>query len=82
MEPTPYATNFYLWAILVCQVFLGDLIPKGEKFGSKQDENGYLPKGEQLWFQRGRKQRRSSKYGEKQKGMMDLGGGQVIIGWW
>ena len=79
MELTPYATNFFLWAILVCQAFLGDLIPKGENFGSKQGENEYLLKGEQLWFKRGRKE---EKNWEKQRGIMDLGGGQVIIGWW
>ena len=64
----------------VCQAFLGDLIPKEEKFGSKQGNNEYLPKGEQLWFQRGEKEE-VAKMGET-KGMMDLGGGQVIIGWW
>ena len=30
---------------MVCQVFLGDLIPKGEKFGSKQGANEYLLRG-------------------------------------
>ena len=47
-------------------------------FGSKQCKNEYLPKGEQLWFKRRRKEEENR---EKQKGMMDLGGGQVIIGW-
>ena len=29
---------------MFCKAFLGDLIPKGEKFGLKQDKNEYLPK--------------------------------------
>ena len=53
---------------MFCQAFLGDLILKGKKFGSKQGKNEYHPKGEQFWFQKGRKRRRSSKHGEKQKG--------------
>ena len=54
MGLTPKATNFFFWVILVCQAFLGDLILKGEKFGSKQGENEYIAKGKQLCFQRGR----------------------------
>ena len=41
MELTPYATNFFLWAILVCQVFLGDLISKE----SKQSEMSIFQRG-------------------------------------
>ena len=43
MELTPQATNFLL-SYIVLQDLLGDLIPKGEKYGSKQ---GMFPtKGE------------------------------------
>ena len=45
MGLTPKATNFFFWAILICWAFLGDLILKGEKFGSKQGEHEYLSKG-------------------------------------
>ena len=45
MEPTPYATNFYLWAILVCQAFLGDLIPKGENLDQSKVKMSIFPRG-------------------------------------
>ena len=38
-------------------LFLGDLIPKGEKFGSKQGKNEYHPKGGTTLIPKGEKQR-------------------------
>ena len=64
---------------MVCQTFLGDLIPKGEKFGSKQGE-----KVKMIillrWSNFDSKGEKRKENEEKTKGMLDLGGGQVIIG--
>ena len=81
---------FFPLSYFVCQAFLGDLIPKGEKFGSKQGEKviDYLPKGEQkvkmIIFPKGsnfdskrEEKEEVAKMGRKQRGLMDLGGGQV-----
>ena len=75
------------------QDFLGDLIPKGEKYGSKQ---GMFPtkrercSQEGKTFQRGRHAKwikstyeRGVANRERNKGgIMVLEGGQAIIGWW
>ena len=58
MELTPYATNFSLWDILFCKAFLGDLIPKGKKFGSKQGKNEYHPKGGTILIPKGEKKKK------------------------
>ena len=58
--------------MLLCLAFLGDLTPKGEKYGSKLVSfkgGGMSSKGRNIW--------------EEAKGkIMDLGGGQADIGWW
>ena len=50
MELTSQATNLLLSYIVLQETFLGDLIPKGEKCGSKQGmfpkKEKYIPKGE------------------------------------
>ena len=58
--------------MLFYKTSLGDLTPKGEKYGSNQ----VSPKGGGMSSKRG-------KYGENQRGKtIDLGGGQTDIGWW
>ena len=72
MELTPRLLTFPFELYCVCKAFLGDLIPKGEKCGSKQ----VSPKGGGMSSKRG-------KYGENQRGkIIDLVGGQTDIGWW
>ena len=56
--------------MLFCKAFLGDLTLKGEKYGSKQVSpkgGGMSSKGREIW-------------GEEKGEIMNLGGGQVIIG--
>ena len=66
------------------------MIPKGEKFGSKQGKYGLKARG----FDKGRETKQVIKANDHNKmnevanmgrnigGMMDLGGGQVAFGWW
>ena len=56
------------------QGLLGDLILKGEKFGSKQDENEYLPKRNNFDSNGGEKEGVVEIRGRNKGGMMDLGG--------
>ena len=66
------------------------MIAKGEKFGSKQGKYGVKASG----FDKGgetkqvikendhNKMNEVANMGRNKGGMMNLGGGQVIIGWW
>ena len=57
------------------------MIPKGEKFGSKQGENEYLPKGSNFDSKGGEKEEEEvANMGRNKGGIIDLGGGQVDIG--
>ena len=78
---------------LLGQDLLGDLIPNGEKCGSKQ---GMFPTKrerccqEGKTFQRGRHakwikstyERGVANKGRMKGGIMVLGGGKAVIGWW
>ena len=58
--------------MLFCKVFLGDLTPKGEKYGSKQvspKRGGMSSKGGEIW-------------GEEKEEIIVLEGVQFDIGWW
>ena len=72
MELTPRLLTFPFELYCVCKAFLGDLIPKGEKCGSKQvsPKGGRMSsKGGEIW-------------GEEKRKIMNLGGSQADIGWW
>ena len=72
------------------QDLLGDLIPKGEKCGSKQSmfptkgercsQEGKVYSKEEDMPSESSHEGEVAKKGENQRGIMVLGGGQVIIG--
>ena len=71
---------------MFCKSLLGDLIPKGERCGSKQ---GVFPRRRGI-FERGRNaewikstyERGVANRGRRKVRIMVLGGGQTVIGWW
>ena len=76
------------------QDLLGDLIPKGEKYGSKQgmfsNKGGEMFSQEGKVYSKGRNaewikstyERGVANKRDEQRGIMVLGGGQTVIGWW
>ena len=64
----PRLLTFPFELYCVCKAFLGDLIPKEEKFGSKQGKNEYLPKGSKFDSKGGVKENEVANMGRKQRG--------------
>ena len=64
MELTPETTNFFLWAILVCQAFLGDLFPKGENLDQSKVKMSILLRGNNFDSKGGEKEEEVAKMGK------------------
>ena len=68
------------------QDFLGNLIPKGEKCGSKQGifsrRRSIFKRGRNAKWVKSTSEGGVANRGRNKEGIMVLGGGQVDIGWW